>query len=185
MTATLGEIILSVAEKKTEEDKINVLRDHLTNYGQDPALKNALQLLLDPRYRLDLPEGVPPFKDNNLPDGLGDTNLRTEMRRMYIFLSNSGVQQVRKELLFIQLLEGVAVSDAKLLLAIKEQKLDGVTGELVNKVFPGLILCEQAIDAPSTSDVVITEETTKIDEVKPKAKRKPRPKTSKVAPEST
>ena len=47
--------------------------------------------------------------------------------------------------LFIEMLESVAPADAKLLCAIKEKKLPwkGITPEIVNEAFPGLLPNEQ------------------------------------------
>jgi hypothetical protein len=143
MTATIGEIILTASKQPTEEQKIEVFQRHLRKYGSDPALQDALRILFDPKLKFNLPAGEPPSQNPNLPDGLGDTNLRIEMRKMYRFIKGNPfsdkMPNQKKEILFIQLLEGLAKSDREVLIKMKDQNIEGLTPELVNKVFPNLI----------------------------------------------
>jgi hypothetical protein len=69
--------------------------------------------------------------------------LFAEIRRLYLFLKggNPNLTKLRRETLFIELLESVHPSDAKILIAIKDKKLPykGLTAKLVKEAFPGLI----------------------------------------------
>jgi hypothetical protein len=68
--------------------------------------------------------------------------LYSEVRRLYLFLEggNTNLTQLKRESMFIDLLQSIAPEDAELLIAIKEKKLpfDGLTAETVLKAFPGL-----------------------------------------------
>ena len=69
--------------------------------------------------------------------------LYSEYRRLYLFTKNGNpnLKQIRRESLFIELLESVDKDDAKLLLHMKDKNLPypGVTKDIINKAFPGLI----------------------------------------------
>jgi len=69
--------------------------------------------------------------------------LFTEARKLYLFVEGGSpnLKQLRRETLFVELLETVDPEDAKLLLAIKDKTLPypGVTLDIVNQAFPGLI----------------------------------------------
>ena len=73
------------------------------------VLRGILQINYDERAVMDLPEGEPPFKKNKeQPIGYSETNLYAEFRRFYVRLDRSvNLNKVRKEQLFIQLLEGI------------------------------------------------------------------------------
>ena len=62
---------------------------------------------------------------------------------MYLFVEggNPSLKQLRRESLFVQLLETVSADDAKLLLAIKDKYLPypGVTPDIIKEAFPGLL----------------------------------------------
>jgi hypothetical protein len=95
----------------------------------------------DPTVKWLLPEGNPPYKVNDIVDQ--QHRLFTESRKLYLFVEggNPSLKQMRREQLYIELLEAVDPEDAKLLLSIKDKKLPypGVTLNIVNLAFPGLI----------------------------------------------
>ncbi len=66
---------------------------------------------------------------------------------MYLFLEggNDNLTPLRREQLFISLLESIDKEDAKLMLAAKDKKIPykGITTKLVNTAFPGLISQEK------------------------------------------
>ena len=78
------------------------------------------------------------------PIGMTPATLRSEMRRMYVFTKFSEVtSKLRREQLFVQLLESIHPSEAKLLLAMKDQRIDNLypkfTAEFVKKHFPDVL----------------------------------------------
>jgi hypothetical protein len=69
-----------------------------------------------------LPEGEPPFKPADQPIGMTDTNLFVEAKKMYVFMRQD-LKPIKRESLFIGLLEGVHPTEAAILIAVKDQKL--------------------------------------------------------------
>jgi len=75
-----------------------------------------------PNYKMKLPEGEPPFKRAEQPIGMTDTNLYTEARRFYVFCQDD-LKAIKREQLFVGLLEGIHPSEAEIIIAVKDQKL--------------------------------------------------------------
>ena len=91
-----------------------------------------------------LPEGEPPFKkDTSIPDGYSDTNLYVEFRRFYIWLNPSNLTKIRKEALFVQLLEGLHWKESEVVCLAKDRQLSkkykSLTEDLVREAFPNLL----------------------------------------------
>lgn len=124
------------------------------DYKDDFAFKTILKCSFDKEYKFRLPDGDPPYKPAPQPIGMTSSNFRQEMRRMYIFTKFGGVEsKMRREQLFVQLLESIHPSEAKVLNAMKDQKLDAlypkITAEFVKKNFPdvlpeGVVVAEPA-----------------------------------------
>ena len=134
-TNSLGQIITDAAAITDKEERVNFLRKNDT-----PALRQILELGLNPHIRWDLPEGAPPFKRCDLLDVEG--RLYGEMRTMYIYLEggNPALNKVKREMLYIGLLESIDPRDADLLIMIKDKKLPkSINAKVVNEAFPGLI----------------------------------------------
>ena len=96
----LGEIIQTVKEAKSVNEKIKILQAN-----DSRELRGIFELAYDNRLKWALPEGTPPYKplDKSF-DNQG--MLHTEMRRMYIFLEGkANMSQAKREQSFVQLLE--------------------------------------------------------------------------------
>ena len=103
----LGEIIQTVKEAKSVNEKIKILQAN-----DSRELRGIFELAYDNRLKWALPEGTPPYKplDKSF-DNQG--MLHTEMRRMYIFLEGkANMPQARREQSFVQLLEQLDPDDA-------------------------------------------------------------------------
>lgn len=130
--------VLDLFEKaKTREEKIAVLKKH-----EVPVLRALMRLNFDMDAKMSLPEGEPPFKkDANKPVGYNETNLIQEYRRFYIWLDpQPNLTQLRKEQLFIELLEGLHVSEAEVLCLAKDKKLQtkykSLKEDIVREAYP-------------------------------------------------
>jgi len=125
-----------VHNAKSRKDKIAVLHHY-----SSPALKQVLGYTYDPNIVFDLPEGNPPYKALD-EDDEGCIDLQGELRRMYLFIKggNEGLKPLRREMLFIELLQSLDPRDAKVVLMMKNKKLDynGLTKKLVQEAFPNL-----------------------------------------------
>lgn len=120
MTLLQSEILELFEKAKSREEKVAILKKY-----QTPVLQALMRLNFDKTVKMDLPEGDPPFKkENNRPIGYQESNLVTEYRRFYIWLDpKQNISKMRKEQLFIELLESLHVSEAEILLMAKDRKL--------------------------------------------------------------
>jgi hypothetical protein len=141
MKLGVAEILEQISKIPKKVDKLAELQKHAGN----STLLTILQGAFDPRIEWLLPEGVPPYNKNNLHDL--ENVLYTEARKLYLFVKggNDSLKPLRREALFIQLLESLAPADADLLCAIKDKKMPykGITQQLVKEAFPGLLPNEQ------------------------------------------
>lgn len=132
---TIGWILNFTSKLPNEEEKIKCLKAN-----DDQAILTILAYCFDPKIKWLLPEGMPPYTPCSFPNIEG--MLYSEVRRLYLFLEggNTNLTQLKRESMFIDLLQSIAPEDAELLIAIKEKKLpfDGLTAETVLKAFPGL-----------------------------------------------
>jgi hypothetical protein len=134
--------------------EINENPDLLAQHTQNNALRVTFQYAFDPALKMNLPEGDPPFKPDSNPLGMSPANYQQETRRFQIFLrTDEQLSRLRRETLFVQLLEGLHPSEAKLLLALKDQNLTSVypniTADLLKK--HGFLPQEIAVVAPPKS----------------------------------
>lgn len=113
--------------------------EFLKKYTNNKALLTVLKYTFDPNVEFDLPSGTPPYKPCESLDI--ENRLYQEMRKMYIFHPNTKVPKVKKEYMFIQILESIDPEDAKVLIGIKDKKLPykGITAKLVQEAFPNLL----------------------------------------------
>lgn len=96
----------------------------LAKYRDNAALRFIFQYAFIPEHKFELPEGDPPFKPDAAPIGMSPANFTQETKKLYVFTKARPLNKVRKEELFIQLLENIHPSEAKLLLAVKDQELN-------------------------------------------------------------
>jgi len=108
----VSEIFTKVNNAKDKPKKIEVLRQF-----DSPGLRMILKGAFDPNIKWDLPEGDPPYIANEAPAGTEHTYLEVEAKRLYNFAvgGNDQLNKIRKETLFIQMLEGLHASEAKVL----------------------------------------------------------------------
>jgi hypothetical protein len=94
----------------------------IDNYKSEFLLKVIFAHAFLPTHKFILPEGEPPFKPADQPVGMCDTNLFLEAKKMYVFIRQD-LKPVKREGLFIGLLEGIHPTEAAILIAVKDQKL--------------------------------------------------------------
>lgn len=94
-----------------------------------------------------LPEGMPETTklQEDLPDGMGDTSIQMEWRRISAFIdSNHNMQKLpdwKREMNWLQIIEGLHHKEAKVLTAVKDGKLLEVYPQL-EALLPGLGITE-------------------------------------------
>lgn len=134
MKLGIAEILRKTSEIKDERERILFFRQHANQ-----SVQTMVRYALDPDIIWELPDGAPPYKVNDLVDQ--QHRLYTEMRKLYLFIrgGNPNLKPLRREQLFIELLEVVDPEDAKLLLAAKDKTMPypGITKEFIEKAIPG------------------------------------------------
>jgi len=105
-------------------------------YKNDVAFKAIVEYAFDPEKKFVLPEGDPPFKPSVEPLGMTPTNMFTEIRRFYVFCRKD-LTPFKRESLFISFLEGIHPEEAKLMLAVKDQKLTKLYPKVTRKLVEG------------------------------------------------
>ena len=132
----LHEILTKVNNAKDKSKKIDVLREN-----DSVPLRQILKGAFDPKIKFDLPEGNPPYIKNEAPAGTEHTSLASEAKKLYHFVvgGNNAINKLKKETMFIQMLEGLHEQDAEVLMAIKNKNLNntykGLTANLVKETF--------------------------------------------------
>jgi hypothetical protein len=141
MQIGLAEFLEKVGKLKRTQEKIDALAAN-----DSLPLRIILQACYDPAVVWMLPPGAPPYKANDLTDQEHVLIKETEKLRYYIKGFYDDLPQLKRETMFVQLLENVAPKDAELLCLIKDKKpIKGITIEHVTKGLPGLIN-EQAVN---------------------------------------
>jgi Family of unknown function (DUF6433) len=137
MHLLVSEILDKFEAAKTREEKIAVLQDNVT----DPLLV-LLRLNYDHMLKMDLPDGEPPFKkDTDKPIGYSESSLQLELRRFYVWLDpNVNLPKIKKESLFVNMLEGIHWTEAEALCLAKDRKLQtkykSLKEDIVREAFP-------------------------------------------------
>lgn len=137
MRLGIFQVLEQASQLKGAEEKIQFLRNN-----NSPALQTVLRYAFDPTIVWDLPAGDPPYKPCPYP--AQEMRLMSETRRLYLFVKggNPNLTKIKREALYIELLESIHPEDAKLLNAVKSKKIPykGITAKLVKEAFPGLIV---------------------------------------------
>ena len=127
---------MKVNNAKDKPRKLKVLRDH-----DSIALRQVLRGAFDPKIEWALPKGEVPYTVNDAPIGTDHTILSQEAKRLYLFIKGGDdtVKQNKRELLFVQLLEGLSAEEAEFLVAVVNKKVNnkykGFTANLVKEAF--------------------------------------------------
>jgi uncharacterized protein (DUF2249 family) len=131
-----SEILDKVHKAKTKEAKVKILKDH-----DNQSLRMVIKSSFDPKIEWVLPVGDVPFKPNDAPAGTEHTRLASEAKKLYHYIKggDNDTPQYKKELMFIQLLEGLHETEAKLVINAKDKKLHqiykGLSKEVVKEAF--------------------------------------------------
>jgi len=127
-TISLAEIVNKACELKKREDKIEWLKKHNSN-----PLRTILKVMYDKSMVLNIPKSAPPYTPSELPDSQG--MLYRETRKLPYFIkgfNGDNIHPIRREALFIQMLETVDKEDAELLIKmIKQKPLKGLPADVL------------------------------------------------------
>jgi len=130
------EILERVAEAKTKEEKIKILRKH-----ESWALKDILNGTFNENIEWNLPPGDPPYRASN-PESAPTNLLRQNVQFKYFFKGGPGdkLSAPKRESMYIGLLEGIHPDDAQVVLNMMSKKPPkGITKKLAEEAFNGLL----------------------------------------------
>ena len=132
------EILELVNKQRSKAKKIDILREY-----ENDALKALFIWNFDQSVISLLPDGHVPFKENEVPVGTDHTSLRREYKQLYHFVKggNDGLSSLRRETMFIQMLEGLHPEEAKILCLVKDKELQSqynITKDMVSEAYPDI-----------------------------------------------
>jgi len=131
-----SEIAMKVNNAKDKPRKLKVLQDN-----DSVALRQVLRGAFDPKIEWAIPKGDVPYAVNEAPVGTDHTILSQEAKKLYMFVKggDNSIKQSQRELIFIQMLEGLSAEEAEFLITVVNQKVNnkykGFTSNLVKEAF--------------------------------------------------
>jgi len=136
--ALVSEILQKVSSAKTKKEKIELLQEYNNN-----ALRAILIINFDESLEFLLPPGEVPFTPNDAPIGTEHTRLIQEYKGLYRYFKggDSSIKGMKREQLFVQLLEGLAEEEANLLVSACNKDIQSkyrVTKAVVAEAFPSI-----------------------------------------------
>ena len=134
----IHEILEVVSKARSKDKKVEILKEQRTD-----ALTALLIWNFDDTVLSVIPEGNVPYEPNDVPVGTDHTTLRREWKQLYNFVKggNDSLSHVRRESMFIQILEGLHPSEAEILCLVKDKGLATkykLTRDVVEKAYPDI-----------------------------------------------
>jgi len=133
----MHEVLQKVSNAKTKKEKITLLEKFNT-----PALRMLFIINFDDSVVSLLPPGDVPYTPNEAPDGTQHTILEKEARLLHhFFKGGSNVSQVKREQMFVQMLEGLSSGEAEALVLAKDKKIGKrwkITRACVTEAYPSI-----------------------------------------------
>ena len=134
----IHEVLELVDKQRTKAKKIEILEEYSTD-----ALKSILIWNFDQTVVSMIPEGTVPFNKNEVPVGTDHTSLRREWKNLYHFVKggNDKLSSMRRETMFIQMLEGLHPEEAEIICLVKDKALEekyNITYDMVKKAYPDI-----------------------------------------------
>ena len=144
---SFAEIFTKVNNAKDKTKKIAVLQEYRTT-----SLEMFLNAAINPNIVWMLPRGDVPFIENDAPEGTEHTTLHNEVQNFHNFvkmdrsrlgmdevIGNPTINSQKREMMFIQLLEGLHKDEANLVILAKDKKVSktykGLTAACVCQAF--------------------------------------------------
>lgn len=133
------EIVEKVSNAKTKAAKVKILQEHNNNW----PLKDLLRGTFDEAVVWLLPTGPVPYEP--APESSHPSNWTQHNKKLAYFVKGGPGEKmntIKREKMFLDILETVHPRDAELLAGMVNKKLPikGVTKKLVQEAYPNLIL---------------------------------------------
>ena len=134
----IHEILELASKQRSKAKKVEILQEY-----ENDALKSIFIWNFDETVISVLPAGDVPFNKNEVPVGTDHTSLRREYKHLYNFVKggNDGLSGLRRETMFIQMLEGLHPEEAKILCLVKDKALQTkykITYDIVKEAYPDI-----------------------------------------------
>jgi len=156
----ISEILELAAKCESQEERSKFLKE---NYSI--PLITILRGAFDDSVQWNLPKGEPPYRKDDAPKGYEPSNLYKQQRRFGYFVKGGkgeSMSAVKREQLFISILESLHPNEAELVIAMKDKKLagkyKGVTEKLIRTTWPNLIQAKETVKK-SEKKVAVKEKT--------------------------
>jgi hypothetical protein len=130
---TKKESIPEMLKRINDGDTLALLKETVGN----EAIKMVFGYGFIPKGKWVLPEGTPPYKPDSAPIDMNPSNLFVESKSFERF-TRTDLSNLKREQMFIQLLENVHPTEAELVIAIKDQEIP--------KLYPNITL-DKVVDA--------------------------------------
>ena len=138
MRFLMHEVLQKVSNAKTKKEKIKLLQEMNSN-----ALRMLLIINFDDSVVSMLPPGDVPYTPNDAPEGTEHTMLEKAARLLHhFFKGGSNVSQVKRENMFVQMLEGLNAGEAEALILAKDKKIGKrwkITKACVSEAYPSIV----------------------------------------------
>ena len=134
----INEILELASKQRSKAKKVEILQEYETD-----ALKTIFIWNFDETVISVLPVGDVPYNKNEVPVGTDHTSLRREYKHLYNFVKggNDGLSGLRRETMFIQMLEGLHPEEAELICLCKDKRLAEkykITYDIVKQAYPDI-----------------------------------------------
>ena len=134
----IHEVLELASKQRSKAKKVEILKQY-----EDPSIKAIFIWNFDPSVISAVPEGPVPYKENEVPVGTDHTSLRREYKNLYHFIKggNDGLSSLRRETMFIQLLEGLHPSEAEIICLVKDKQLQSkynLKEDVVKEAYPDI-----------------------------------------------
>jgi hypothetical protein len=135
----MNEILDLVHDQETNEDKVKILQQYTND-----ALKTLLIWNFDESIISLLPTGEVPYQPNESPLGVDHSSLRRDYKNLYNFVKggNDSLSKIRRETIFIQILESLHPNEAEVLILVKDKNLEDkydISLDIVQKAYPDIV----------------------------------------------
>ena len=129
-------IFKELSGQKTHLQKVKYLKEN-----RNDMVDLLLELAFSKDIRITLPEGSPEYQKTGEVELYNATLLYANRRQIEMFINDNTAQipELKREQLFIDLLENLDPAESQLLIEVKDKKLEsypGITKKVIEKVYP-------------------------------------------------
>lgn len=129
-------VFKELSEKKTHLEKVKYLKEN-----RNEMIDFLLLLTFSANHKINLPEGDPPYESPGEADLYNGTLLYANRRTIEMFVNDnaSHLNEMKKEQVWIEMLENLSPLEAVLINEIKDKELKsypGIKVKVIQKVYP-------------------------------------------------